>query len=87
MSNRDKHDEMPEHAPSPFKGALSPGRGRKLLSITFWGGLLAAAAAVCAALGWTNLIGEQLHIARLLFVLFGTMAATALIGRLVIEPA
>jgi hypothetical protein len=81
--------ETPSRSPSNVARAGSaPESGRRRLArITVWGGLLAVAAVVSAVLGWTDLLGSSLQLARHLFVLFGAMAFTALIGRLVVQPA
>ncbi len=82
-------DHAPDHAPSPFEEARKTSQRRrfKMLRIWLWGALLAAATAVSAAIGWTPLGGEDLVLAQFLSLLFGAMAVTALVGRLVVDLA
>jgi hypothetical protein len=83
----DVYDDIPSQGPNPFDKPRRPRRSRKRVLVTAWAGLLAAAAVFSAVLGWTPFGGGQLLIAKLLFVLFAVMSATALIGRLVVDPA
>ncbi|MGM0557319.1 MAG: hypothetical protein ACQEVA_13125 [Myxococcota bacterium] len=85
----DEYDSSPADPPNPLEDMSPPEREKphKKPTMVGWGFVLMLAAVLSALVGWTAIGGGELLLGKLLFAVFGIMAAAAFLSRFIRQPA